>query len=125
MLPLTESAWTRFKTRNRYAVRPRRRMVDRVYKDALPNFRKALEELRQGFASLPSNTTDWNQMRVEPLLRHVVSLEEVLRSKRFAGENARLKRGVPMFHSDLVYLRLNLMVLQETLEREKKAIERR
>ena len=38
----------------------------------------------------------------------------------FAKEYSRLRRGVVMFHSDLVYLRDNVKALEKTLESEKK-----
>lgn len=89
-------------------------MVDRVYKGAFRDFRADLEELREGFARIDSRT-DWNGLRIEPLLKHVDSLEAVLRSKQFAREISRLRRGVSMFHSDLVYLRHNVRELRKTL----------
>jgi hypothetical protein len=99
-------------------------MVDRAYKGAIPTFRTTLEELKGEFSNVRSKT-DWNRLRVEPLLKHVASLEAILRSKRFAREISRLRRGMPMFHSDLVYLRENVKELQSTLRREKKASEQR
>jgi hypothetical protein len=98
-------------------------MVDRVYKGAIPDFRFKLEKIRKDFAGLPSKT-DWNRLRVGPLLRLVESLEAVLTSKRHAVEISRLSRGVSMFHSDLVYLRHNVKELQKTLERERRSLER-
>ncbi len=95
-------------------------MVDRVYLRSLPSFQADLEELERAFAQLET-ATDWNRLRVQPLLRHVRNLEEVLDSDRFAREQARLPRGVAMFHSDLVYLRENLRELKKTLEREARA----
>ena len=98
--------------------------MDRVYKGAIPSFRAELEELKREFSHLRSRT-DWNRLRVEPLIRHVASLERILASERFEAELARLRRGMGMFHSDLVYLRTNLSALKDTLRREKKAAERR
>ena len=95
-------------------------MVDRVYKGAIPEFKAKLQKLRKEFASVPART-DWNRLRVEPLLRHVESLESVLRSKRHAAQISRLTRGVSMFHSDLVYLQHNLKELTKTLERERRS----
>ncbi len=95
-------------------------MVDRVYKGAFRSFRTDLIELRDGFARTDSKT-DWNRLRIEPLLKHVDSLEAILKSKRFAGEVSRLRRGVPMFHSDLVYLRLNIRELRKTLDLAQRA----
>ncbi len=95
-------------------------MVDRVYKGAIPQFKTRLRELRREFASIKTRT-DWNRLRVEPLLRHVESLEAVLRSKRHAAQISRLTRGVSMFHSDLVYLQHNLKELSKTLERERRS----
>lgn len=98
-------------------------MVDRAYKGALPAFRTALKELQLGFSKVRPKT-DWNRLRVVPLLKHVDSLEAVLKSRRFAREISRLSRGVPMFHSDLVYLRENVKELESALRRERKASER-
>jgi hypothetical protein len=98
-------------------------MVDRAYWRALPAFRADLEELRSRFSEIPSRT-DWVRLRVDPLLSHVVSLERVLKSKRFAAEASRLRHGMPMFHADLVYLRQNILELKRTLQREKKAAAR-
>jgi hypothetical protein len=99
-------------------------MVDRVYKEAIPLFLSQLERMRKDFAAL-STTTDWNGLRVEPLLRHTRALEAVLRSRRHAGQVARLRRGVSMFHSDLVYLRQNVQELEKLLQREQRASARR
>lgn len=89
--------------------------MDRVYKGAFRAFRADLKELSIGFSRIDS-TTDWNRLRIAPLSKHVDALEAILRSKRFAHEIMRLKRGVSMFHSDLVYLRLNIRELRKTLE---------
>jgi hypothetical protein len=92
--------------------------MDRSYKEDIPRARKALEELKKEFSSVAS-TTDWTKLRIEPLLDHVRSLELLLRSPRFARETARLRRGVVMFHADLVYLRENVKALKEILAVEK------
>ncbi|HEV8050221.1 MAG TPA: hypothetical protein VGP88_06470 [Thermoplasmata archaeon] len=92
-------------------------MVDRVYKGSLPGFRAQLEELRAGFAELAS-PTDWTTLRIEPLLRHVDSLQRLTDSADHAREFSRLTKGVAMFHSDLVYLRLNVQELARTLRAE-------
>ncbi len=89
-------------------------MVDRVYKGAFSSLRAELEGLRDGFLKFETRT-DWTRLRIEPLLKHLDSLENILRSKRFAGEVSRLRRGVSMFHSDLVYLRLNVRELRKIL----------
>jgi hypothetical protein len=98
-------------------------MVDRVYKGAIPEFLSKLEKIRKGFAAIPTKT-DWNRLRVVPLLKHAESLEAVLKSKRHAAQISRLTRGVSMFHSDLVYLQHNLRELERTLERERRAVRR-
>lgn len=98
-------------------------MVDRVYKRALGDFRADLGELREGFRRIESKT-DWNGLRVEPLLKHVDSLEAIIKSERFASEVSRLKWGVSMFHADLVYLRHNILELRKTLLLVEKALER-
>jgi len=92
--------------------------MDRSYKEDIPKLRKALEDLRQELSGVAS-TTDWPRLRIEPLLDHARSLEGVLRSPKFARETARLRRGVVMFHADLVYLRQNVKALKEILAVEK------
>ena len=94
--------------------------MDRSYKEDISKTRRALEELRKEFSGIPS-TTDWTTLRIEPLLDHVKSLGRLLRSPNFARETARLRRGVVMFHSDLVYLRENVKALKKILEVERRA----
>ena len=94
-------------------------MVDKVYKSALPRLRADLEKLRQEFASLGPKKTDWNELRVEPLLRHLDSLERLLHSDGFLEESSRLRKGVGLFHSDLVYLRGNVKGLKKVLQSER------
>ena len=93
--------------------------MDRSYKEDIPKTKRALEELKKEFSSIAS-TTDWTKLRIEPLLDHVKALDRLLRSSKFARETARLRRGVVMFHSDLVYLRENVKALKTILEIEKK-----
>jgi hypothetical protein len=95
------------------------RFMDKSYKEDIPKTKRALEELKKDFSGVPS-TTDWVTLRIEPLLDHVKSLERLLRSPKFAREIARLRRGVVMFHSDLVYLRQNVKALKEILKIESK-----
>jgi len=92
--------------------------MDRSYKEDIPRARKALEELKKEFSGVAS-TTDWTKLRIEPLLDHVRSLERLLRSPKFARETARLRRGVVMFHADLIYLRENVRALRAILVVEK------
>jgi predicted RNase H-like nuclease (RuvC/YqgF family) len=94
-------------------------MVDRVYKKDLPAFRNSLEKLRENFSNLSSNT-DWTKLRIEPLLKHLESLEALLESEEFSQEFSRLRRGVELFHSDLVYFRTNVRGLEKILQSEKK-----
>src|SRR5262252_1340335 len=98
--------------------------MDKSYKEDIPKMKRALEELKKEFSGVASKT-DWTKLRVEPLLDHVKSLERLLRSPKFARETARLKRGVVMFHSDLVYLRENVKALKKILEVERKSHGRR
>lgn len=98
--------------------------MDRSYKEDIPKTKRALEELKKEFSGVAS-ATDWTRLRIEPLLDHVKSLERLLRSPKFARETARLRRGVVMFHSDLVYLRENVKALKEILDVEKKSHRRR
>jgi hypothetical protein len=93
--------------------------MDRTYKEDIPNHRRTLEKLKKEFSGVASNT-DWTNLRIEPLLQHVKLLERLLRSPKFARETARLRRGVVMFHSDLVYLRANVTALKEILRIERK-----
>ena len=97
-------------------------MVDRVYKADLPRLRMALEELRDGFTDLGSSKTDWVKLRIDPLLKHLDSLEQLLHSKEFSPDSLRLRRGVEFFHSDLVYLRENVKGLKRLLLSEKKSL---
>jgi len=99
-------------------------MVDRVYIEDLPRLRKALEELREEFSNIGPSRTDWVKLRIDPLLKHLESLEQVLHSKEFSREFSRLKKGVVMFHSDLVYLRENVKGLNAVLRSEKKSLKR-
>jgi len=89
-------------------------MVDRVYKSEIPALRKKLERLNAAFAESRART-DWANLRVEPLLQHARTLEQRLRSPKFSREVSRLRKGVVMFHSDLVYLRTNVRALEEFL----------
>jgi hypothetical protein len=93
-------------------------MVDRVYKAELPALRNTLERLKEDFSGLDSKT-DWTTLRIEPLLEHLGSLEQVLESGQFSHESSRLRKGVKLFHSDLVYFRTNVKGLKEILQSEK------
>lgn len=93
--------------------------MDRSYKEDIPKTKKALEEVKKEFSGVAS-TTDWTQLRIEPLLDRVKSLERLIRSPKFALETARLRRGVVMFHSDLVYLSQNVKAPKEILKIESK-----
>lgn len=99
-------------------------MVDRVYKAELPRLRDALEKLRENFSNLGSSKTDWTKLRIEPLLKHLDSLEQLLHSEEFSGEFSRLRKGVGLFHSDLVYLRENVKGLEKVLQSEKKSLKK-
>jgi hypothetical protein len=94
--------------------------MDRSYKEDIPRTRRALMELKREFSTVAS-TTNWTKLRIEPLLEHVKSLERLLQSPKFARETERLRRGVVMFHSDLVYLRENVKALKEILRIEKRS----
>jgi len=94
-------------------------MVDRVYIAALPRLRKELERLRGDFSNLRSNT-DWIKLRIDPLLKHLDSLEQLLGAREFSKEFSRLTKGVVLFHSDLVYFRTNVQGLRKILQSEKK-----
>lgn len=97
-----------------------RKMVDRVYKEELPALRKTLERLREDFSLLDSET-DWTKLRIEPLQKHLESLEQLLGSREFSQEFSRLRKGVVLFHSDLVYFRTNIKGLKKLLLSEKKS----
>jgi hypothetical protein len=93
--------------------------MDRSYKEDVPKNRRALARLKSEFLGVAS-TTDWTKLRIEPLLEHVRFLERLLRSPKFSWETSRLRRGVVMFHSDLIYLRENVKALKEILKVEKR-----
>ena len=99
-------------------------MVDKVYKKELPALRNALEELRENFSSL-SSKTDWTKLRIEPLLKHLRSLEWLLESGEFSREFSRLTKGVELFHSDLEYFRTNVRGLEKVLQSEKQFLGRK
>jgi molecular chaperone GrpE (heat shock protein) len=99
-------------------------MVDRVYKEDLPRLRKALEELREDFSALGSSKTDWVKLRIDPLLKHLDSLEQLLHSREFSQEFSHLRKGVELFHSDLLYLRENVKGLKKLLQSERKSLEK-
>jgi hypothetical protein len=92
--------------------------MDRSYKEDIPGFRAALEEMKEAFSELDSKT-DWTGLRIEPLLTHVTRLDQILRSPKFVRETTRLRSGVAMFHADLVYLRTNIKALKEILLKER------
>jgi hypothetical protein len=96
-------------------------MVDTAYKEGLPRLRKALEKLRENSSKLDSSKTDWTRLRIEPLLKHLDSLEKLLHSGEFSQEFSHLRKGVGLFHSDLVYLRENVKGLEKVLQSEKKS----
>jgi hypothetical protein len=100
-------------------------MVDRVYKEELPRLRSTLEKLREDFSNLGSTKTDWTRLRIEPLLKHLEALEQLLHSREFSREFSRLTIGVELFHSDLVYFRINVKGLEKLLQSEKKSATRR
>jgi len=100
------------------------KMVDKLYKKDLPALRNALEELRENFSNLNSKT-DWTQLRIEPLLKHLRSLEQLLESEEFSREFLRLTKGVELFHSDLEYFRTNVRGLEKILQSEKNVLGRK
>ena len=102
----------------------RQELVDRVYKSALPQFRADLERLRKDFSKLGPTRTNWIELRIDPLLRHLDSLEHLLHSKEHSLETSRLRKGVALFHSDLVYLRDNIKGLERVLESERKSLKK-
>jgi hypothetical protein len=89
-------------------------MVDRVYRNDLPSLRRTLLEMRAQFSKTDS-ATDWVRLRIDPLLRHLEQLERLVPSI----ESSRLRGGVPMLHSDLVYFRENVKELRLVLRPEK------
>jgi hypothetical protein len=99
-------------------------MVDRVYIAQLPALRKALERLRENFSNV-SSTTNWTKLRIEPLLKHVERLEQLLGSGEFSREFSRLRKGVELFWSDLEYFRRNVKGLEKVLQSEKGLLGRR
>jgi len=100
------------------------RMVDRVYKEDLPQSRNKLEGLKEEFVKLGPSGTRWARLRIDPLLKHVDTLEHLIHSDEFSGESSRLTRGVELFHSDLVYIRQNIKGLQKLLISEKRRLKK-
>lgn len=98
-------------------------MVDRSYKNGLPRLRKTLEKLKEDFSTLGAKT-DWTKLRIEPLLKHLESLEQLLESDAFSRESSRLTKGVELFHSDLVYFRTNVKGLKKVLQSERESLRR-
>jgi len=96
-------------------------LVDRVYKSDLPRLRKEFEQLKEDFSRLHSNT-NWIQLRIDPVMKHLESLEQLMNSDQFSDEFSRLRKGVELFHSDLVYFRTNISGLKKILESEKKIV---
>jgi len=88
--------------------------MDRAYKEDIPAYRRVLTELRREFRRIDLDT-DWIGLRIDPLLRHARMLERALLSPKFSSEQSRLRNGVSMFHSDLVYLRENIKTLKAIL----------
>jgi molecular chaperone GrpE (heat shock protein) len=97
-------------------------MVDRVYKSDLPRLKEALERLKAEFSNIDLPKTDWTRLRIDPLLKHLESLEKLLQSPEFSSESSRLRKGVGMFHSDLLYLRENVKALEKLLQSEKDSL---
>ncbi|PTX98893.1 hypothetical protein [Opitutus sp. ER46] len=98
--------------------------MDKVYKGSIPAHRKTLQSLKREFSQLPSKT-NWARLRIDPLLKHVTNLDRLLNSPQFAQEHARLRQGVRMFHSDLVYLRDNIAALKKLLAEAQRRAEKR
>ena len=99
-------------------------MVDRVYKGGIPELRKDLEKLRDDFLDIGSKT-NWVKMRIEPVLRHAETLEQLMVSPEFSQDFSHLTKGVVLFHSDLVYLRTNVKGLKEIFRSEKRSSDSR
>jgi hypothetical protein len=99
-------------------------MVDRVYKEDLPRLRSRLVNLRADFANLGPSGVVWAKLRIDPLLKHLDTLDSLMRSEEFSGEFSRLTKGVELFHSDLVYLRQNVKGLQRLLLSERRRLKK-
>lgn len=95
--------------------------MDKAYKEDIPRHKKTLVDLKQEFSRIRA-ATDWTRLRIEPLIEHVAFLERLLRSPKFSRESARLRKGVAMFHADLIYLRANIKALKEILAAEKRSL---
>ena len=94
--------------------------MDKAYKSDIPRHKKTLLDLKREFLRI-STSTDWTKLRIEPLLKHVSALERLLLAPQFSSESARLRKGVVMFHADLVYIRANIKALKEILAAETKS----
>lgn len=98
--------------------------MDRVYKKDIPHIISTLERLKSEFAKFEPST-DWTRLRIDPLMEHAKALDQVLKSRVFSSEVDRLRRGVGMFHADLVYFRENIRGLEKVLKSEREATKRR
>jgi hypothetical protein len=96
-------------------------MVDRVYKSSLPKLRRDLEKLKRSFFQV-NPRTNWARLRIDPLIQHVTSLEKLLRSKEHSREFMRLRKGVVLFRSDLVYFGTNVRGLKNILDAEGRSL---
>jgi hypothetical protein len=93
--------------------------MDKVYLSDIPRFEAALKALKREFSEV-STSSNWPALRIDPLIQHVQRLGALVSSPEFAPEVARLRKGVAMFRSDLVYLRTNIQVLRDILAAAKK-----
>ena len=93
-------------------------MVDRVYIAGLPKLGKSLEKLKRDNYDCDSKT-DWTALRIEPLPKHLDTLERLLSSEKFSLELSRLRKGVGLSHSDPVYFGRNVSELERILQSEK------
>ena len=85
-------------------------MVDRVYRSELPRLRRTLRKMRSEFSRIHPST-DWVRLRIDPLLAHIDRLGARVR----IWDSSPQRGGVPMLHSDLVYLRENVKHLRKVL----------
>ena len=123
MLPHASRSRKTWEEIERTELRPK--MVDKVYKKQLPRLRSDLEKLRESFSSLGPSRINWTKLRIEPLLKHLDSLEQLLNSEEFSREFSHLTKGVRLFHSDLVYLGENIKELKKVLLSEKKSLKKK
>lgn len=76
-------------------------MEVKEYVEKIEKIEKELEELRDVFSKAQNLTTDWNKMRVEPLLNHIRLLLEISRQFPNSLNEEIIKSDVDYFEYNI------------------------